>query len=238
MSKKTTAIETQITLPLGYLATGIHAGIKRAPKKDLALLHSQVPATAAGVFTTNQVKAAPVWLCIERLASSKKGQSIVVNSGNANACNGDQGTKDAYRMGRLAAELLHVNEQHVFVCSTGHIGRPLPMREIEAGIAQAAPSLSPEGGPSAAEAIMTTDTRPKFGTVSLAVEGKPITVTALTKGAGMIEPNMATMLAFFPLGCGHRATGSSTMPQPSRQPKLQQDNGGWRHKAQTIPYSS
>jgi glutamate N-acetyltransferase/amino-acid N-acetyltransferase len=149
----------------------------------------------AGTFTTNQVQAATVKLCRARLAG-RTGRAIIVNSGNANACTGAQGLQDAERMAQLTGELTGVPPEHVFVSSTGRIGVRLPMDKIEAGIRTAVPALSPEGGADASLAIMTTDTRPKRVTARFDVDGKPVTLAAMAKGAGMIEPNMATMLAY------------------------------------------
>ena len=196
MNKIFTAIEKEISLPKGFKTTGVHAGIKKSQKKDLALIFSDEEAHIAGVFTTNQVKAASVQLCQEKI-SGKKAKAVIINSGNANACTGPVGLSDAKRMCELTAELLHVNEKHVFVCSTGHIGVPLPMDLIEAGIHDTTEKLSSENGLLAAEAIMTTDTRPKYGTLKMQIDGQSVQLSAMAKGAGMIEPNMATMLAFF-----------------------------------------
>jgi glutamate N-acetyltransferase/amino-acid N-acetyltransferase len=187
--------QNKLVLPMGYKAAGMHAGIKKGEKKDLALLVSETPASIAGVFTTNQVKAASVKLCRERLAGGKA-TAIVINSGNANACTGEAGIRDARQMGHVTAEALGVDEATVFVCSTGHIGRPLPMDVIEPGIRKVAQSVSQDGGLDAADAIMTTDTHSKHHTAELKVDGKAVRVLGLAKGAGMIEPNMATMLSF------------------------------------------
>ncbi len=184
-----------IELPAGFTACGIPAGIKKSGKKDLALLVSDRPAAAAGCFTTNQVRSATVRLDAQRVKAGR-GRAIVVNSGNANACTGAQGMKDARRMSALTAELLGLPASQVYVASTGPIGVPMPMDLIETGIRQAVPQLSPAGGSDAADAIMTTDTRPKRITVRFTVAGRPVTLAAMAKGAGMIHPNMATMLCF------------------------------------------
>ncbi len=184
-----------IVLPAGFRAAGVAAGIKAKGGLDMALIACDVPAAVAGTFTTNQVKAAPVRLDMERLKGGVA-RAVVVNSGNANACNGPAGMRDARRMAARAARELGVPEGQVFVCSTGTIGRPLPMDTICAGISRLASAAGPHGGPDAAEAILTTDTRPKRWTVRLRLGGRPVTVSGMCKGAGMIEPNMATMLAF------------------------------------------
>ncbi len=185
----------EIRLPKGFRAAGVAAGIKKSGAKDMAMIVADVPAAVAGTFTTNQVKAAPVRLDMERL-KGRVARAIVVNSGNANACNGPRGMRDAKRMGAVTAEALGVPEEHVFVSSTGTIGLPMPMEVIEKGIGLLAAAVSPGGGTDASDAIMTTDTRPKRWTVPLRVGGGDVTVTGMCKGAGMIEPNMATMLCY------------------------------------------
>ncbi|MBM4154414.1 MAG: bifunctional glutamate N-acetyltransferase/amino-acid acetyltransferase ArgJ [Lentisphaerae bacterium] len=184
-----------VRLPKGFRAAGVTAGIKKSGAKDMAMIVADVPAVVAGTFTTNQVKAAPVKLDMERL-KGRTARAIVVNSGNANACNGPRGMRDARRMGAVAAAALGVPEGHVFVSSTGTIGLPMPMEVIEKGIGLLAAALSPDGGTDASDAILTTDTRPKRWTVPLRIGGKDVTVTGMCKGAGMIEPNMATMLGY------------------------------------------
>jgi glutamate N-acetyltransferase/amino-acid N-acetyltransferase len=182
--------------PKGFQAAGIACGIKAAAgAKDLALIYSAVPAQVAGLFTTNRVKAAPVLATRKRV---RKGlcQALIVNSGNANACTGRQGLQDAEAMARLTARALHLPHQHVLVSSTGVIGHPLPMERIEGGISSLVARLSPDGFPEAAEAIMTTDTRPKMVVEQAAVPGGKVTLLGMAKGAGMIRPHLATMLAF------------------------------------------
>jgi glutamate N-acetyltransferase/amino-acid N-acetyltransferase len=185
----------EIRLPKGFRAVGVAAGIKKSGAKDMAMIVADIPAAVAGTFTTNQVKAAPVRLDMERL-KGRLARAIVVNSGNANACNGPRGMRDAKRMGAVAASALGVPEDHVFVSSTGTIGLPMPMEVIEKGIGLLAAALSPDGGTDASDAIMTTDTRPKRWTVPLRLGGEDVIVTGMCKGAGMIEPNMATMLGY------------------------------------------
>ncbi|MEW6232665.1 MAG: bifunctional ornithine acetyltransferase/N-acetylglutamate synthase, partial [Chloroflexota bacterium] len=184
-----------VTSPQGFSAGAVYAGIKTygESKLDLGLLISQVPGHAAGIFTTNRVKAAPVLWCRERLAGGRA-QAVVVNSGVANACVGPRGREDAAQMARLAAARLAVDPGLVLVASTGKIGVPLPMEKIAAGLERIA--LSRDGGHELARCIMTTDTFPKEVAVRLVVGGVPVTVAGTAKGAGMIHPQMATMLAF------------------------------------------
>jgi len=179
----------------GFLFSGISAGIKKNGKRDLGLIYSEVPAQVAGLFTTNAVKAAPVLLDRARL---KRGlcQAIVVNSGNANACTGARGLADAKRMTSFVAKQLGIDEGLVFSSSTGVIGSPLPIIKIEAGIPELVDHLSPEGWMSAVEAIMTTDTFPKVEVATCRIKGKQVKLCGMIKGAGMIRPNLATMLSF------------------------------------------
>ena len=184
-----------LALPRGFQAAGVAAGIKPSGARDMMLLAMDAAAPAAGVFTTNRIQAAPVRLDREHLRGGLA-RAVVVNSGNANACNGRQGMRDARRMAALTAEGLGVPPAHVLVCSTGTIGLPLPMDTLERGIRALPPALSPDGGDAAVEAILTTDTRPKRWTVEVPVGRSRVRVAGFCKGAGMIEPNMATMLAF------------------------------------------
>lgn len=184
-----------LLMPQGFRAAGIAAGLKKSGRPDMALFVSDTPAVAAGVFTTNQVKAAPVRLDMEHL-KGRVARAIVMNSGNANACNGARGLRDARRMAALTAALLDVPVRQVFVSSTGTIGLPLPMPVIEAGIRQLVPALSVDGGAAASEAMMTTDLTVKRWTIDLKVGGRPVRLSAACKGSGMIEPNMATMLCY------------------------------------------
>ena len=185
-------VQGGVTSPQGFLASGVHAGVK-PQKKDLALVFARVPAAAAGVFTSNKVKAAPVLLDMERIRSGR-GQAVVINSGNANACTGDQGMRDAREMAVLAAQSLDVPEDLVYVCSTGVIGRALPMDALRRGIPEAARLLGPDGG-AAADAIMTTDTVPKSVAAQVMVGSQIMTVGGMSKGAGMIHPQMATTIS-------------------------------------------
>jgi glutamate N-acetyltransferase / amino-acid N-acetyltransferase len=177
----------------GFRAAGIHCGVKRE-KPDLALVVSEVPASAAGVFTTNKVKAAPVRYT-QRAVAGGRAQAVVVNSGNANACTGEPGLADSAEMAKLAAGALGLDVELVLVASTGVIGVPLPMEAIRSGIPRAARALSPDGT-SAARAILTTDKFPKTAAVRLEIDGVEVTIGGMAKGAGMIHPNMATTLCF------------------------------------------
>jgi len=187
-------MKKSLPLPKGFSAAGITAGIKKK-KKDMALIVSDVPAVSAAVFTTNQVKAAPVKWDL-KVVEHTDARAIVMNSGNANACTGEQGMADAEAMAALAAGKLGVKPLNIFVCSTGTIGKPLPMDKIAGGIELLFDEVSPDGGMDAAEAMMTTDLVSKTVTVEIDLDGKPVQITGLAKGSGMIEPNMATMLAF------------------------------------------
>ena len=187
-------VEGGVTAPQGFKASGVAAGIKRS-KRDLALLVSAVPAAAAGVFTTNRVKAAPLLVTAARLEKGVA-QAVVVNSGNANACNGPEGYADALAMGRAAALALNLPEELVLVSSTGVIGQRLPVEKIEAALPAAAAALDAGGHLAAAEAILTTDTVVKEAAVRFVLNGCTCTVGGMAKGSGMIHPNMATMLAF------------------------------------------
>lgn len=187
-------IKGGVTAPKGYKAGAVQAGIKY-PKPDMAMIVSDKPAVIAGTFTRNKIQGAHVKLCRERLIS-RKAQAIVVNSGCANACVGPQGIHDAMKMAKIAGSSLHINEKLVFVCSTGTIGIPLPMDKIEKGIVDAAKVLSVDGGDAVAKAIMTTDTVDKQYAVEVKINGIAVRVGGMAKGAGMIEPNMATMLSF------------------------------------------
>jgi len=185
-------------LARGYRYAGVHCGIRPDPARlDLALVASDTLATAVGVFTQNRVRAAPVRLCQQRLPR-RDARGIVVCSGNANACTGSRGVEDAHRMTALAARALRCQEEQLLVCSTGVIGQHLPMPRIEEGIAAAARSLAP--GPvaleKAARAILTTDTRIKVSTRKVTFRAAEFSVTGFAKGAAMIGPNLATMLAF------------------------------------------
>jgi glutamate N-acetyltransferase / amino-acid N-acetyltransferase len=179
----------------GFQAAGVAAGLKKNGRNDLGLIFSRVPATAAGVFTQNRVQAAPVVLDKERIKTGIC-QAVLVNSGNANCCTGEQGLRDAREMARLVASALDIPEESVLVASTGVIGQPLPVDRIQKALPSLVQSLSPDGFMLLAEAIMTTDTVPKVVSRKGTLDGKDFTITGTAKGAGMIAPNMATMLCF------------------------------------------
>lgn len=187
-------IQGGVTAAKGFLAAGVRCGIKQQGR-DLAVIHSQAECAAAGVFTTNAFKAASV---LENIAliESARGRTIVANSGNANACTGERGRRDVARIRELAAGLLGVPAQQVFNASTGIIGVPLPMDRVEEGIRAAVAALSGEGSDDAAAAIMTTDTRAKTTAREIDIDRTPVRMGGICKGAGMICPNMATMLCF------------------------------------------
>ena len=189
-----------VTTPSGFSASGITAGLKKSGNRDMALIFSEVPANAAGAFTTSLFPAAPVVLAKNNLKTNHQYRAVIINSGIANACTGTQGLRDAEKMAAMTASELNVQPEEVFVSSTGRIGTPLPMDIIEDGIKLAAAALSPEGGADAAEAIMTTDTTPKEVCVSLDIDGKTVHIGGIAKGAGMIAPAMtvphATMLSY------------------------------------------
>lgn len=201
MKQKLKRIEGSIVAPQGFLASGVFCDIKRlgtgkgsqkGKKRDLALIVSEVPATVAGMFTTNQVCAAPVKVCAERVKGGMS-QAIVVNSGNANACTGRRGLKDAREMTAVLAKQLHLPEEHVLVGSTGRIGVTMPMPSVKAGILAALPLLdnSVASAAAAAEAIMTSDTKPKQIAVEFELGGRPVRIGGVCKGAGMIQPGMS-----------------------------------------------
>jgi len=182
-----------VTSASGFLAGAVHAGIKSEDEPDLAILCSEVPCKAAGVFTTNQIKSAPVILSQKHIVKGRA-QAVVVNSGCANACMGGQGLADARGMANLAAAKLGIYPEEVLVASTGVIGVPLPMDKIRAGIPKIKPNR--EGGHDFCRAIMTTDTRPKELAVKVDLKGTEFTIGGVAKGIGMIHPNLATMLCF------------------------------------------
>lgn len=187
-------VEGAITAPLGFKAAGVRCGIKENGP-DLALIYSDRQCAVAGVFTTNAFKAASVVRNMEKLKVGR-GRAIVVNSGNANACTGEQGLKDVDHICAFAGELLNVPADEVYNASTGIIGVPLPVFKIEVGVMDGLAELDENGGPAAASAIMTTDTRPKMAAYEFEIDGVPVRIGAICKGAGMICPNMATMLCF------------------------------------------
>jgi len=187
-------IEGGITAPQGFVANGVHCGIKRG-KKDLALVATDRPCTAVGVFTTNQAAAACVRISRSHLAN-ETARAILVNSGNANCCTGERGYRDAMRLVEVTAEAFGCRPVDVLQASTGPIGKYLPMDAIAAAVPGLVAGASEAGARAAAEAILTTDTRTKEFACRLDVGGQVVTIGAMAKGAGMIEPNLRTMLAF------------------------------------------
>ncbi|MBI2201829.1 MAG: bifunctional glutamate N-acetyltransferase/amino-acid acetyltransferase ArgJ [Armatimonadetes bacterium] len=196
-------IDGGVTVARGFRAAGVHCGIKEQ-KKDLALIVCDTLASAAGMFTTNAVRAAPVLVSQERIQSGAA-RAIIVNSGNANACTGAEGLRDALEMTALTAQALGVAEEFVLVASTGVIGIPLTMDAVRSGIPKAVSALSTESGP-AAEAILTTDAFAKTAGVEVEIGGTAVTIGGMAKGAGMIHPQMATTLSF--------VTTDAVMPAP------------------------
>ena len=210
-------IPGSICAPRGFKAAAVFCGIKRR-KLDLALIASDMPAAVGGLFTTNQVCAAPVKLSAQR-AAKRFAQAIVVNSGNAIACTGRQGIRDAKRMAEIAGAALKLKASDVLVCSTGRIGVPMPMKNVERGIRACAPLLasSVTGAQRAAEAILTSDTRRKEIAVEFKIGKSKVRIGGICKGAGMIQPGMAVATGLWPVstrrGTAHRAvaTGHATM---------------------------
>ena len=189
-------IDGGVTAPSGFLASGIHCGLKKSSlQKDLALIYSEVPAAAAGMYTKNKVKGAPIYITKEHL-TNKKAQAIIINSGNANTCNGDDGLNKARKMTSLQAKELKLKADDVLVASTGVIGVPLNIDAVKSGIPLLTEKLSKDGSNDASLAIMTTDTFQKQLALEFYIGDKKITIGSMAKGSGMIEPNMGTMLSF------------------------------------------
>ena len=186
-----------ITAPLGFVAGSAFCGIKAANKSkpDIALIYSREKSVAAATFTTNKVKAAPVRVSAAHLKTAEV-RAIIANAGNANACTGVQGILHAKRMAKAAASALGIRERQVLVCSTGRIGVSLPIKKMEQTIAKLPKVLQTGGSLKAARAIMTSDTFPKEVAVEFEIDGRPVRIGGIAKGAGMIDPNMATMLCF------------------------------------------
>lgn len=193
-----TKINGGVTAPKGFLASGLNAGIKNQTKKDMAMVFSSTPCAAAGVFTTNLVKAAPVKWDKEIVTTSPYVQAVVVNSGIANACTGAEGLGYCADTAAEAATALNIPKTAVLVASTGVIGKQLPIDKIKSGVTALSKVLgsSREDAKLAAEAIMTTDTKSKEVACTLELGGKQVTVAGMCKGSGMIHPNMCTMLCF------------------------------------------
>ena len=187
-----------VTAAKGFLAAGVEAGIKYQNRKDMAMVYSKTPCRAAGVFTTNVVKAAPVLWDKEVVEIEWEAQAVVVNSGIANACTGKLGYEYCRETAGAAADALEISPQSVLICSTGVIGMQLPMEKMTEGVRMLAKAIKPgeEAGTDAAKAIMTTDTRNKQVAVKVTIGGKEVTIGGMCKGSGMIHPNMCTMLAF------------------------------------------
>lgn len=187
-----------VTAPKGFKATGVDAGIKNNTKKDMAMIYSDAPCSVGGTFTTNLVKAAPVKWDSKVVYETKSAQAVIVNSGVANACTGEEGYGYCVEMAKETAALLKIPYETVLVASTGVIGKQLPMDSIKKGISMMPDKLGStlEDGTLAAEAIMTTDTVSKETAVEITIGGKTVTIGGMCKGSGMIHPNMATMLCF------------------------------------------
>ena len=187
-----------VTAAQGFLAGSVYCGIKAAniSRPDLALIQSTESSVGAGTFTTNRVKAAPVRVSMAHLRGAGDIRAIIANAGNANACTGLAGLETAKRMAEAVGIALGLKPREVMVCSTGRIGVPLPIEKIEASIAELPCALSKDGSRRAAEAIMTSDTFAKELAVEFQIDGKAVCIGGIAKGAGMIDPNMATMLCF------------------------------------------
>lgn len=194
-------IETgTVTSPKGFLGIGEHVGIKKE-KKDLALIYSTVAAKAVGTFTQNVVKAAPVLWDKMIVENYDHARVIAINSGVANACTGQEGIENNEEFAKIVADNFSINKEEVLICSTGVIGKQLPMEVIKNGVEQVKPLLKEDGGMDVATAILTTDTKAKHLAVEIELGGKTVTIGACCKGSGMIHPNMATMLGFITTDC-------------------------------------
>lgn len=191
-------IDGGITAAQGFMAAGLAAGIKKGDKKDMAMVFSKIPCVAAGTFTTNVVKAAPVKWDQKIVYEAETAQAIICNSGVANACTGAEGYAYCKETAEIAAKELQIPEDAVLVASTGVIGKQLPMDLLGAGVKNLVPLLAStrEAGKIAAESIMTTDTVSKEVAVTIELDGKTVTLGGMCKGSGMIHPNMCTMLSF------------------------------------------
>ena len=184
-----------VTYPQGFTAAGVRAGIKKSGNLDVAVIYTEKEAAVAGVFTQNQVAAAPIRVS-KIVVDTGTAHAVVANAGCANACTGEQGLRDAEQMAEIAAKELHCRQDDVVVASTGVIGVNLPMDKMEAGIKDAVKNLSREGSVNAGNAIITTDTYSKAGATEVEIGGKQVRFGVIAKGYGMIQPNMATMLCF------------------------------------------
>lgn len=183
-------------LPCGFKASGVSCGIKKSGKLDLALLYSSLPAKGAGLFTVNKIPAAPVILCRDFLGRGGFFRAIIANSGNANCFNGKKGLEDSLNTASILAKGLGVKKENVLVASTGIIAKRLPLTKIKYALPELVRKLSCKGIKEASEAIMTTDTFSKGVTARVNIAGKPVTICGIAKGAGMISPDMATLLVF------------------------------------------
>ncbi len=184
-----------VTYPQGFKAAGVRAGIKKSGNLDVAVIYTEKVAAVAGVFTKNQVAAAPIRVS-KIVVDTGTAHAIVANAGCANACTGEQGLKDAEQMAEIAAQELHCRQDDVVVASTGVIGVNLPMDKMKAGIKDAVKNLSREGSVNAGNAIITTDTYSKSAATEVEIGGKQVRFGVIAKGSGMIQPDMATMLCF------------------------------------------
>jgi len=187
-------IKGGVTAPKGFLASGVYCGLKKA-KMDLALIYSETKCDAAAAYTTNLVKGQPIQVTAEHLENGKA-QAVIVNSGNANTCTGEEGKQKAFQMAGFIATETGIDKTDVIVASTGVIGVQLPIEKVEAGVPELVAKMSKEGHVDASNAILTTDTRVKEIAITIIIDEKEITIGGMAKGSGMIEPNMATMLSF------------------------------------------
>lgn len=192
MTEKT---DGTIVTPRGFQAAGLHSGVKRK-RNDLGVIYCERPAKAAAVYTLNQIVAAPITLTKTTLTEHEQVQAVIVNSGNANACTGEAGMRDAQTMQRLTAETFNVKQEHVAVASTGVIGEAMPMDNIRTHIDKLALGHTADDAQAFGEAILTTDTFSKSVCYETTIDGETVTIAGAAKGSGMIEPNMGTMLAF------------------------------------------
>lgn len=187
-------IQGGVSAPKGFLASGLHCGLKKV-KKDLALIYSDKICEAAAVYTSNLVKGEPLYVTEKHLENGKA-QAVIINSGNANTCTGEDGKKKAFQMADFIANRSEINKEDVLVASTGVIGITLPIDKIELAVPDLVEGLSKKGNKDARDAILTTDTRSKEIAVTITIDGQEVTIGAMAKGSGMIHPNMATMLSF------------------------------------------
>ncbi|MFD2671949.1 bifunctional glutamate N-acetyltransferase/amino-acid acetyltransferase ArgJ [Marinicrinis sediminis] len=188
--------EEPLRLPKGFLAGGLHCGLKKTERHDLGAIVCEVPAVSAAVYTTNLFQAAPLTVTRDSLSAGEGLRAVIVNSGNANACTGKQGLDDARKMRESFAEALQISAQQVAVSSTGVIGELMPMEKVMSGIERLPAVLNRDGGEDFCQSILTTDLVKKTASVIVTIDGQPVMITGVAKGSGMIHPNMATMLGF------------------------------------------